>query len=249
MAAVESGTPDAFADVEHRIGVWELANYRVELNTSASKGPLRPVQTAATVTYPRSSEEWRDVKWMVSMEKLVGSGLGGIRSDLMTSTDLRGSMLSARIALGAGTVEATEPPEPWNQNEQRFLVLKGPTPGRPFQQAATQRTLFKPEPSESFLIILRPSDGGPVREIELKAAVSEIPITISNHTTMDTLLNHESPHQAVHSMAFYDLLATPAKTPLIPSALVPYPTTHTAASPGFFCPGDWFVFTSSFEKE
>jgi len=248
MSAVKSGTPDSFKDAEKTTGVWELANYRVEFRSSANAAPVRPTRTAETVTYPRTAEHWRDVKWIVSMERLVGSGLGNIRSDLMTSADLRGSMLSARVSLIGGSVEATEPAEPWNQNEQRFLPLKGAIADRPIQQAATQRILYRPEPAATFQIVLLPSDGSAVRVIELHGGPSEIPITISNHTTMDTLLNHESPHQAVHFLAFYDLLATPAKAPVIPTSLVPYPSTRTEASPGYFCPGDGPMFTWSFEE-
>jgi hypothetical protein len=249
MAAVKSGTPDAFADAEHRIGLWELKDYRVEFGSSAAAGPLRPIETASSVVHPRTANEWRDVKWIVSMDRLVGEGRGGIRSHLMTSTDLRNSILSARVSLGAGTIEATEPAAPWNQNEVRFLVLKGLTSDRPVQQAATQKLLYKPQQAESFRISLKPSDGGLTREIELKATGGEIPISISNHSTMDTLMNHEFPHQALHFLAYYDLLATPAAAPVVPTSLVPYPTTRTEASPGFFCMGDPPMFTWSFEND
>jgi len=246
MSAVKSGTPDSFTDATKTIGVWELANVRVELRTSAT-GPLRPVRTAPSVTHPRTPEEWRDVKWIVDMKALAGSS--EIRSTLMTATDLRGSALSARVALGAGTIEATRPPEPFSQSEVRFLVLRGLTPARPVQQAVTQKLLYTPDAAESLAIVLHPSDRSAPRTIELKASADEIPISVSNHTTMNTLVNGEMPQQGVHSLAFYDLLATPAKTPVIPSALVPYPETRTLASPGFFCDGNWYLFTSSSGKD
>ncbi len=246
MSAVQSGTPGSFTDASKTTGVWDIANTRIEFQTTAT-GRLRPIRSASSVTHPRTAEEWRDVKWIVGMESLAGSS--EIRSDLMTATDLRGSMLNGRVALGAGTIEATRPPEPWSQSEVRFLVLKGLTSGRPVQQAATQRLLYTPDAAQSFTIVLYPSDGGLARRIELKATGETTPISVSNHTTMNTLVNGDMPQQGVHFFAYYDLLATPAKMPVIPTSLVPYPSTSTAASPGFFCMGDPPMFTSSFENQ
>ena len=247
MSAVKSGTPDGFADAEQRVGVWELANASVSFETSAT-GPLRPMRTAANVTHPRTAEEWRDVKWLINMDAVAGSS--EIRSSLMTAADLRGSGLNARVALGAGTIEATVPSEPYSQSEVRFLPLHGLTNGRPFQQAGTRRLLYTPDAARSFAIVLQPSNGGAPRKIELRPTAERITINISNHTTMDTLTNGEMPQRAVHFLSYFDLLAKPVTTALVPSSLVPYPSTTTAASPGFFCDGSWFPsFTSSFEEE
>ncbi|MBY0493814.1 MAG: hypothetical protein K2Y23_06330 [Cyanobacteria bacterium] len=244
MSAVRSGTPDSFTDSTKTIGVWELANTRIEFESSAT-GSLRPVRTAADVTHPRTIEDWRDVKWIADMKSLAGTS--EIRPSVMTAADLSSAGLNARVTLSAGTIEAVRPPEPFNRSEVRFLVLKGLTAGQPMQQAVTQSLLYTPSKAQSFAIVLRGSDGT-VRRIELRATGEKTPISISNHTTMDTMMDGEMPREGVHFFAYYDLLATPTKTPVIPTALVPYPATNTAASPGFYCSGDPPQFTWSFEQ-
>ena len=62
MSKLKSGAPDSFADAEHTISVWELADYHVEFAALSNAGPLRPIETAASITHPRTAAEWRDVK-------------------------------------------------------------------------------------------------------------------------------------------------------------------------------------------
>ncbi len=249
LHAVRNAVPDEYADAGHTIGLWGIANMQVSFRTSAADRRIRSVRTADGVRYPRTAEDWRDVKWLIEMDRLVGLGLGRVKDEVL-SADPRTTIVAARIGLEGGTLEATEPPEPWNQGETRFLALRGLTSERPAQQAVTQRILFTPDADDTIHIVLTPFGGGATRVIEIQAAGETTPVTISNHSTSPTLLNahHDNPPQAVHFLAFYDLLATRASQPVIPSGLVPFPDVRTSATPGLFCPGDWPSFTGSFDR-
>lgn len=248
VAAVRGARPDSYADAQHTLGVWNLQNQDVSFRRVASglNSRIRPVRTADGVQYPTSPAEWRDVKWIVDMDRLVGAGRGRVKDEFMTKKDLRDTVVASRVTLESGTLASTEPAEPWNRGEMRFLPLQGQPAARPYQQAATHRLVFTPDIDSTLRIVLSPFDSSPVRELELLPTAAPVHVTISNLPTVSHLLNahHDEPPQAVHFLAFYDLLATPAAEPVVPSALVPYPSVRTTATPGAFCPGDWpsFVF-------
>jgi hypothetical protein len=236
MDAVAMGAPDSFDANGHAI--WELKGLDVWFERPERVDPrIVPIHTAGGVEYPTTREEWRDVRWIADLERLIGREAATVNPRYVTGTLSGDGRVAARIHLDGGTLEASEPAAPHNAEVFQFLPLRGAI-DHPIQQPLTDRIVFTPTPSHGLRIVLKPSDGRPTRTVELKTTMDAIPIEIASLPTAPARAVAGTAGEASHFEAFYDLLDTPADKRLIPGSPIPVATATAAATDVvIWCPG------------